>query len=56
MTESMGLLPYAMESFVNLAGAAFALWMIRNAKSALDKDHPLDISIQNTSPVALRVF
>lgn len=41
MTGSMGLLSDAMESFVNLAGAVFALWMITIAKSPPDKDHPL---------------
>jgi hypothetical protein len=30
----------AMESFVNLAGAVFALWMITIAKCLSDKDHP----------------
>ena len=37
----MGLLSDAMESFVNLAGAVFALWMITIAKCPPDKDHPL---------------
>ena len=41
MTRFMGLLSDAMESFVNLAGAVFALWMITIAKTAPDKDHPL---------------
>lgn len=41
MTGSMGFLSDAMESFVNLAGAVFALWMITIAKTAPDKDHPL---------------
>ena len=41
MTGSMGLLSDAMESFVNLAGAVFALWMITIAKTPPDKDHPL---------------
>jgi divalent metal cation (Fe/Co/Zn/Cd) transporter len=41
MTGSMGLLSDAMESFVNLAGAVFALWMITIAKCPPDKDHPL---------------
>lgn len=41
MTGSMGLLSDAMESFVNLAGATFALWMITIAKCPPDSDHPL---------------
>lgn len=41
MTGSMGLLSDAMESFVNLAGAIFALWMITIAKCPPDRDHPL---------------
>ena len=41
LTGSMGLLSDAMESFVNLAGATFALWMITIAKSPPDKDHPM---------------
>ncbi len=41
MTGSMGLLSDAMESFVNLAGATFALWMITIAKTPPDIDHPL---------------
>lgn len=41
MTGSMGLLSDAMESFVNLAGAIFALWMITIAKYPPDRDHPL---------------
>lgn len=40
-TGSMGLLSDAMESFVNLAGASFALWMITIAKCPPDEDHPL---------------
>ncbi|MDO8294070.1 MAG: cation diffusion facilitator family transporter [Gallionella sp.] len=40
LTGSMGLLSDAMESFVNLAGAVFALWMITIAKSPPDRDHP----------------
>jgi len=40
-TGSIGLLSDAMESFVNLAGATFALWMITIAKCPPDKDHPL---------------
>ncbi|BAL26587.1 cation diffusion facilitator family transporter [Azoarcus sp. KH32C] len=41
LTGSMGLLSDAMESFVNLAGATFALWIITIAKSPPDRDHPL---------------
>jgi cation diffusion facilitator family transporter len=41
ITGSMGLLSDAMESFVNLAGATFALWMITIAKVGPDEDHPL---------------
>ena len=40
LTGSMGLLSDAMESFVNLAGATFALWMITIAKHPPDKEHP----------------
>jgi len=41
LTGSMGLASDAMESFVNLAGATFALWMITIAKVPPDDDHPL---------------
>lgn len=41
LTGSMGLLSDAMESFVNLAGATFSLWMISIAKCPPDKDHPM---------------
>ncbi len=41
MTDSIGLLSDAMESFVNLAGASFALWMITIAKCPPDDEHPL---------------
>lgn len=41
MTGSMGLASDAMESFVNLAGATFALWMITIAYVPPDEDHPL---------------
>ena len=41
LTGSMGLASDAMESFVNLAGATFALWMITIAKVPPDEDHPL---------------
>ncbi len=39
MTGSVGLLD-ALESFVNLAGASFALWMILIAARPPDDDHP----------------
>ncbi|MDB5797920.1 MAG: cation efflux family protein [Paucimonas sp.] len=41
LTGSIGLLSDAMESFVNLAGASFALWMITIAHNPPDRDHPL---------------
>ena len=41
MTGSMGLASDAMESFVKLAGATFALWMITIALVPPDEDHPL---------------
>lgn len=41
ITGSIGLLSDAMESFVNLAGASFALWMITIAKCPPDDGHPL---------------
>ena len=41
MTGSMGLASDAMESFVNLAGATFALWMITIARVPPDEDNPL---------------
>lgn len=41
VTGSMGLLSDAMEAFVNLAGASFALWMITIAHAPPDDDHPL---------------
>jgi cation diffusion facilitator family transporter len=41
LTGSMGLLSDALESFVNLAGATFALWMITVARLPPDEDHPL---------------
>jgi cation diffusion facilitator family transporter len=40
LTDSVGLLSDAMESFVNLAGALFALWMIGIAQRPADADHP----------------
>jgi len=41
LTGSMGLLSDAMESFVNLAAALFALAMVVIAKSPPDAEHPL---------------
>ncbi|MBL8437737.1 MAG: cation transporter [Zoogloeaceae bacterium] len=40
VTGSVGLLSDALESFVNLAGASFALWMITIARTPADEDHP----------------
>ncbi|MBL8446859.1 MAG: cation transporter [Zoogloeaceae bacterium] len=40
VTGSVGLLSDALESFVNLAGASFALWMIAIARTPADADHP----------------
>jgi cation diffusion facilitator family transporter len=40
LTGSVGLLSDAMESFVNLAGAAFALLMVKIAMRPADEDHP----------------
>ena len=40
LTSSVGLLSDAMESFVNLAGAAFALLMVKIAARPADEDHP----------------
>jgi cation diffusion facilitator family transporter len=40
LTGSMGLLSDAMEAFVNLAGALFALSMITIARHPPDKEHP----------------
>jgi cation diffusion facilitator family transporter len=39
-TGSVGLLSDALESFVNLAGASFALWMILVAARPADAAHP----------------
>lgn len=41
LTGSLALLSDAMESFVNLAGASFALWMITIASHPPDREHPL---------------
>ena len=40
LTGSIGLASDALESFVNLAGATFALWMITIAHAPADDDHP----------------
>jgi cation diffusion facilitator family transporter len=40
LTDSVGLLSDAMESLVNLAGAAFALLMVKIAQRPADADHP----------------
>lgn len=40
LTGSVGLLSDAMESIVNLAGAAFALLMVKIAQRPADEDHP----------------
>lgn len=40
LTGSVGLLSDAMESLVNLAGAVFALVMVRIAQRPADADHP----------------
>ena len=40
ITDSVGLLSDAMESFVNLASALFALWMVTIAARPADDDHP----------------
>lgn len=39
-TGSVGFLSDAMESFVNLAGAVFALWMVSIAREPADTQHP----------------
>ena len=40
LTDSVGLLSDAMESFVNLASAVFALLMVSVAETPADEDHP----------------
>jgi cation diffusion facilitator family transporter len=40
LTGSVGLLSDAIESFVNLAGALMALWMLTLAERPADEDHP----------------
>src|SRR5690606_35048767 len=40
LTDSVGFLSDALESSVNLAGAVFALWMLRWAHEPADDEHP----------------
>ncbi len=40
LTGSVGMLSDALESFVNLAGASFALWMILVSAQPPDEEHP----------------
>ena len=40
LTDSIGFLSDALESFVNLAGATFALVMVTLARTPADRDHP----------------
>ena len=40
ITDSVGLLSDAMESFVNLASAIFALVMVTVAQQPADEEHP----------------
>ena len=40
LTDSVGLMSDALESFVNLAGAVFALWMVTVARTPPDAEHP----------------
>jgi len=40
VTDSVGLLSDALESFVNLAGAGFALWMLIVSRRPPDREHP----------------
>lgn len=40
LTDSVGLLSDGLESFVNLAGAMFALLMVTIARRPADEDHP----------------
>lgn len=40
ITDSVGLLSDALESFVNLAGAGFALWMLIVSRRPPDAEHP----------------
>lgn len=40
LTGSVGLLSDAIESFVNLAGAIMALWMLSLAEQPADENHP----------------
>src|SRR5574343_874716 len=40
ITGSVGMLSDALESFVNLAGMSFALWMIIVTRAPADRQHP----------------
>jgi cation diffusion facilitator family transporter len=40
LTGSVGLMSDALESFVNLAGAGFALWMVVVSRRPADPEHP----------------
>lgn len=40
LTGSVGLLSDALESFVNLAGAGFAFWMLLVSRTPPDEEHP----------------
>jgi cation diffusion facilitator family transporter len=44
LTGSVGLLSDALESFVNLAAAFLALWMLRVAAAPPDEEHPYGFS------------
>lgn len=54
LTDSVGLLSDGLESFVNLAGAMFALLMVTIARRPADEDHPLATARPSISPRALR--
>ena len=54
VTGSVGLLSDAMESFVNLASAVFALAMVTVAQLFTDDNHPTATTRLNTSPRASR--
>ena len=55
VTGSVGLLSDALESFVNLAGAGFALWMILVfTRDPPDGKHPMVTARRSTSRAALK--
>jgi divalent metal cation (Fe/Co/Zn/Cd) transporter len=54
MTGSVGLLSDAIESFVNLAGALMALWMLTLAAQPADDNHPTATARPNISPAPSR--